>query len=595
MIFIPSLLLRLLLLLRATHRSYHTSFLLATSSYVPHLRCLKTAQSSSPLHRPQVWPSLEHVGAHNKPRPLSAESDSCVHVLRAEMSYFYSPFLLLAVSRVLLAAADDVLLKPTKQGREEVALIYIQGAQIRPDQYVPLAKAIQAASEYTLWVGIPEFWLDMPQPLDLSGGINRIMKNMTDAGMNATKFFFAGHSLGGAMLQDYIFANKQRASGQILMGSFLERKYRKKTYPVATLTVAGELDGLCRITRIMESFYHQVTHAASDADAKRFPVIVVPGMNHMDIASGDPPSLVKQKDLKSEISEEEAHGILANLTAAFIATQFGGSSQVNIIDEYVTATGKMVQPLMTAFEQEGFYNFKPPCNDNPKSSACTLGSPWVATAQTIMADLPEGKVDNVDTFHPVWQINPIHLPHILQNCSISSASCVVQSVTVTQNVYSMFDTLDTAFFPVSATEMRVKMSSRQAMRQAAGYGVLEFNKTDGGSICQVINQASYKWALDNAGKNALARFNKFGEPMMMGADKGPYNVGPLWIWKALEYKEVTDSAGQKEEEVRSVMMTPLDYPIKLSRGFHYCKLLSPARAMEWIYVDGLRNGDPIHL
>ena len=23
-------------------------------------------------------------------------------------------------------------------------------------------------------------------------------------------------------------------------------------------------------------------------------------------------------------------------------------------------------------------------------------------------------------------------------------------------------------------------------------------------------------------------------------------------------------------------------------GYHYCKLLSPARAMEWIYVDGLK-------
>lgn len=28
-----------------------------------------------------------------------------------------------------------------------------------------------------------------------------------------------------------------------------------------------------------------------------------------------------------------------------------------------------------------------------------------------------------------------------------------------------------------------------------------------------------------------------------------------------------------------------------SAGFHYCKLLSPARIMEWIYVDGLRRND----
>ncbi len=36
-------------------------------------------------------------------------------------------------------------------------------------------------------------------------------------------------------------------------------------------------------------------------------------------------------------------------------------------------------------------------------------------------------------------------------------------------------------------------------------------------------------------------------------------------------------------------MTAHIYPD--SAGFHYCKLLSPARIMEWIYVDGLRRND----
>ena len=31
-----------------------------------------------------------------------------------------------------------------------------------------------------------------------------------------------------------------------------------------------------------------------------------------------------------------------------------------------------------------------------------------------------------------------------------------------------------------------------------------------------------------------------------------------------------------------------DKPFVETVGYHYCKLLSPARAIEWMYVDGLR-------
>lgn len=37
-----------------------------------------------------------------------------------------------------------------------------------------------------------------------------------------------------------------------------------------------------------------------------------------------------------------------------------------------------------------------------------------------------------------------------------------------------------------------------------------------------------------------------------------------------------------------MMRTPLDYYIQISRGYHFCKLLSPFRALEYLYVDSLR-------
>ena len=497
--------------------------------------------------------------------------------------------LFVALSAVVsVAVSDDVLLKPVKSGMQQLALVYIQGAQIQPDQYIPVATTIQNASQYSLWVGIPDFAFDIPEPIVISGGINRMLQSMRDAGMNASNVFFAGHSFGGAMLQDYLFKNDTTATGQILMGSFITRNHRNVTYPVPTLTIGGELDGLCRVTRIMEEYYHRITHSPKLKDAiKNFPVTVIEGLNHMQFASGDPPALVKYRDLRPEISYTEAHEAIATLISAFMSLHLGDASALSTLTNAVEKTGTFVQPIMSAYEIEGFYNLKPPCYDNPPSPACTLGCPWTQQqAMPIMGGLKTATLNDTDAFHPVWQTN---LPHILNNCSSPTPSCKLQTTTVTQAVYNDLDILDTGFVYTSANELRTKLKSRQAVMEAAGYQKVDFNTTDGSSICKVINEEAYSWALGKAGSHTLARFKQYGVPMVMGKDKGPYNVGPLWIWTPLSYDNIKNGTGQDILEIRSVMLrTPTDFYVKAAAGMHYCKLLSPARAIEWIYVDGLR-------
>ena len=53
----------------------------------------------------------------------------------------------------------------------------------------------------------------------------------------------------------------------------------------------------------------------------------------------------------------------------------------------------------------------------------------------------------------------------------------------------------------------------------------------------------------------------------------------------MSYKESDD---KKTVTVQSPMMrTPTDYFIGSAAGFHYCKVLSPFKVLEWMYTDGL--------
>jgi hypothetical protein len=68
-------------------------------------------------------------------------------------------------------------------------------------------------------------------------------------------------------------------------------------------------------------------------------------------------------------------------------------------------------------------------------------------------------------------------------------------------------------------------------------------------------------------------------------------TGPTWIGKAMSY---TPSGDKKTVEVSAPYFSTEnknlgDESFTDTVGYHYCKLLSPAKAMEWIYADGLQQ------
>ena len=193
----------------------------------------------------------------------------------------------------------------------------------------------------------------------------------------------------------------------------------------------------------------------------------------------------------------------------------------------VADTGDLVNPLVESLLLESSNQIKPPCYDDPVTQFCWEGCNWTQSyAQTIMSGfnlkLAKTSVIDVDGFHPVYQTNPVHLPKVLNNCT-DPEGCVLHMQTVTQAVY------DNITEYVSASELRVKMTSRQRSYISAGYLDANFSVTDAPNICAEINNASINWALGKASGSAVNRYTTYGELYEVGPDLGPYNAGPEWI------------------------------------------------------------------
>jgi hypothetical protein len=523
------------------------------------------------------------------------------------------------------SAFDDALIVKPLTGKTGAAAVWIvlPGAQIDKSTYKALAEAVQQESSMPLWVVVLGTYLTpAPIPPEIGPRIDYVLKELEKQGLDldSAKVFYGGHSLGSVFIQDHLYkyhgstgpmGGKVEVLGQVLMGGFLQRKYNwpKKTYPVTTLTIGGELDGLARCTRLAEAFYM----ADGSAD---FPVAIVPGMTHMQFASGEPPALVKARDLEPEISDEDAHTAVAELVASYFE-KLAGVASGSRLTQAVTATGDFVKPIIAAYEYEGARYINAPAQiGGPLEKTCVKGgcegkSPWAPMAQELISAV-EGWTLSVSNQYVDVSSTPLtgeefHLPKITNDSSTKTMTITTYS----QNYWDdaqpswfdwkeIFDEFDTGFIATSAEEIGTKLASRQCtLLQGVGETDTPFS-VDDPQFCALTNAQAYKWAQSNAASTTMARFSKYGQKYTFGDDI-PKAGGPLFIDAHLQFNEDTDASGEKVISLSSPMQkTEIDYwkkhfgPIPRPSSipdpgcFHYCKLLSPARATEWIYVDSLR-------
>lgn len=107
-----------------------------------------------------------------------------------------------------------------------------------------------------------------------------------------------------------------------------------------------------------------------------------------------------------------------------------------------------------------------------------------------------------------------------------------------------------------------------------------------------MNQKAIDFAMEylnsyDAGKNTIARFNSRGRPICLTKDHtATGNIGPLWVSEKMTIK---DDAENKCLEVSSLVEGPTGINSHIFPGIHYCKLLSPARVIDYMMIDSLKE------
>lgn len=383
------------------------------------------------------------------------------------------------------------------------------------------------------------------------------------------------------------------------------------------LAIMGQSDGVTTM-----SHYAVAMHVSGGRRDHRFALIR--GASHMSFVDR---SQDMGADMQADIANEKVHASVTELLAGFLG---GDAASAGALSAAETDAKNMAEPLVEALKLEGSSAFgQPACNSDfptnptckypkfpdhslpfgpapapspPLPADCICGSPWVAdTASKMMYRLPSpAKSFALDAFHDVADTHPFHLPHIFNACDQPDASCVLNTTTLTMPFLKpgeLWADLPATAQPVSALEMRSKLKSVEATWEAAQVPGASGKLDDNYTACAAINQAALDWALANAEKTVVDKYLKQGEPLVIVDDKKATigATGPEWIKDELKFTRVNDAKSPtgSHVEVQSWMFVvgntnqgkvPWFFPV----GMHYCKLLSPARAMEWIYTDSHR-------
>lgn len=277
----------------------------------------------------------------------------------------------------------------------EAALIYFPGALIPAENYVSLARDLQAAlrsAAVRLHVVIASGHRGIVDLLRAGFTPIRYCRQQFSACIAALRdqasftptpqqLFIAGHSMGGMHATvtalncqlpveeavnvsdvDSSLEKSAACAGVVLHGSYATAAYLTAAASPPVATILGDRDGLVRLSHIAtrRRQHLQSANANTSTEASRTPLVILPGVSHASFAAGAMTGFVRARDLAATIPPASAAASIAGATAAFLLT---------VICDTATPQGEAPVPATVAHPQPDHTTSTAPSQGPPQTVA----------------------------------------------------------------------------------------------------------------------------------------------------------------------------------------------------------------------------------
>ena len=493
------------------------------------------------------------------------------------------------------ARADDyapILLRSahTRAGAPDAKLaLFVPGGKVPPEDYARFLQDVLDAAESNLFGAIVHCGkLNLCDPLGQLPGL--IASAIAQAGAqlnNGTDFlpeqiFVMGHSLGGVGARHYadtfdkgrgaaafaglaLFGTQYNGDHEDLKGT-LGYPMDLQAFPAPLLAVVGELDMVPAMGHVGTLVGQWLAMPGADsAQRATKPLVIVPGMDHSQFCS---PFNVSG-DLAPEIPNDAARAYAAAATAAWV-------------DNVVHPTPALAATL-SAFVQ----NASVPITRAWREASALEASAWCAEAQKIaIADLPAAAAARVDV-QVVAKTAGASLEHFHTNYTLDPSTGRLSIFIGSYAYYPQVSSWNpvTLFGPTyqSAGDISCKLVSADRVAQQLNVTGAYPQKAPP-VPCSRMNAAAVDKAmglLEASWPAGVSRYARRGLNFTFADDSATF-AGPQWVFlSSLSFKASSVGVTVSSPRLYSSITSKI-YP-----GNFYCKVLSPAKALEWVQSKGL--------